>query len=125
MKRKDRSAEKRQPIPKRVSGDGSAPPRLSIWLSALFVFVACACRGGAKRRRSRIKDKHTPRLQIVFFVSRRKYRQIPLEEKSLLVQTRHSRASVRKEDRPSLRGKSARTDKASRASVHNKYRQET
>ena len=41
--------------PKRFSGDGSAPPRLSVWFSALFVFVACACRGGAKRRRSRIK----------------------------------------------------------------------
>ena len=33
--------------PKRFSGDGSAPPRLSVWFSALFVFVACACRGGA------------------------------------------------------------------------------
>ena len=43
-----------------------------------------------QRRRSRIKDKHTPRLQIVFFVSRRKYRQTPLEEKSLLVQTRQA-----------------------------------
>ena len=37
MKRKDRTAEKRQPIPKRFSGDGSAPPRLSVWFSALFL----------------------------------------------------------------------------------------
>ena len=36
-KRKDRTAEKRQPIPKRFSGDGSAPPRLSVWFSALFL----------------------------------------------------------------------------------------
>ena len=49
--------------PKRFSGDGSAPPRLSVWFSVLILFVACACRGGAKRRRSRIKDKHTPWLQ--------------------------------------------------------------
>ena len=37
MKRKDRTAEKRQPIPKRFSGDGYAPPRLSVWFSALFL----------------------------------------------------------------------------------------
>lgn len=37
MKRKDHTAEKRQPIPKRFSGDGSAPPRLSVWFSALFL----------------------------------------------------------------------------------------
>jgi len=47
IRRKDRTAEKRQPIPERFSGDGSAPPRLSVWFSTLFVFVACACRGGA------------------------------------------------------------------------------
>ena len=34
---KDRTAGKRQPIPKRFSGDGSAPPRLSVWFSALFL----------------------------------------------------------------------------------------
>ena len=34
MKRKDRTAEKRQPSPERFSGDGSAPPRLSVWFSA-------------------------------------------------------------------------------------------
>ena len=47
MKRKDRTAEKAAADPKRFSGDGSALPRLSVWFSALFVFVACACRGGA------------------------------------------------------------------------------
>ena len=47
MKRKKRTAEKRQPIPERFSGDGSAPPRLLVWFPVLILFVACACRGGA------------------------------------------------------------------------------
>ena len=47
MKRKDRTAEKAAADPKRFSGDGSAPPRLSVWFSVLILFVACACRGGA------------------------------------------------------------------------------
>ena len=29
--------KKRQPSPERFSGDGSAPPRLSVWFSALFL----------------------------------------------------------------------------------------
>ena len=37
MKRKDRTAEKAAADPKRFSGDGSAPPRLSVWFSALFL----------------------------------------------------------------------------------------
>ena len=49
--------------PKRVSGDGSAPPRISVWFSALFVFAACAW-----LRRSEatplVYDKHTPRCQV-------------------------------------------------------------
>ena len=65
MKRKDRTAEKRQPIPSGLAG--TAPLRRAFGLGFRVVlvcfFVACACRGGAKRRRSRIKDKHTPRLQ--------------------------------------------------------------
>ena len=34
MKESIARRKKRQPIPKRVSGDGSAPPRLSVWFSA-------------------------------------------------------------------------------------------
>jgi len=37
----------------------------SVCLIAFF-FVACACRGGAKRRHL-YQDKHTPRLQLVNF----------------------------------------------------------
>ena len=47
MKRKHCAAAKAAADPKRFSGDGSAPPRLSVWFSVLILFVACACRGGA------------------------------------------------------------------------------
>jgi len=40
-------------------------PSFSVCLIAFF-FVACACRGGAKRRHL-YQDKHTPRLQFVNF----------------------------------------------------------
>ena len=50
MKRKDRTAEKAAADPKRFSGDGSAPPRLSV-LFSWRVLVAAA----HQRRRSRIK----------------------------------------------------------------------
>ena len=53
--RKPCAAEKRQPIPKAVQRGRLRAAALSVWFSTLFVFVACACRGGAKRRRSRIK----------------------------------------------------------------------
>lgn len=45
----------------------TSPPSVlsfSVCLIAFF-FVACACRGGAKRRHL-YQDKHTPRLQIGF-----------------------------------------------------------
>ena len=53
--------KKRQPIPERVSGDGSAPPRLSVWFSVLFLLSfswrVLGC-GGAKRRRTRLCQAH-------------------------------------------------------------------
>ena len=52
--------------PERFSGDGSAPPRLSVWFSVLILFVACACRGGASAPSLSYKNKHTPRLQMAF-----------------------------------------------------------
>ena len=66
IKRKDRTAEKRQPIPSGLAG--TAPLRRAFRFGfprCLFswrVLVAAA----HQRRRSRIKDKHTPRLQIAF-----------------------------------------------------------
>lgn len=66
MKRKDRTAEKRQPIP---SGSAGTAPRRRAFrfgfprcLFSWRVLVAAA----HQRRRSRIKDKHTPRLQKLF-----------------------------------------------------------
>ena len=42
--------KKRQPIPKRFSGDGSAPPRLSVWFFRVsFRGVCLAAAGGARR----------------------------------------------------------------------------
>ena len=64
IKRKDRTAEKRQPIPSGLAG--TAPRRRAFRFGfprCLFswrVLVAAA----RQRRRSRIKDKHTPGLQI-------------------------------------------------------------
>jgi len=66
IRRKDRTAEKRQPIPSGLAG--TAPHRRAFRFGfprCLFswrVLVAAA----RQRRRSRIKDKHTPRLQMAF-----------------------------------------------------------
>ena len=71
--------KKRQPLPKRVSGDGSAPPRLSIWFSChSFSWRVLGC--GARARSAKVCGaataapqcikaalvyaKHTPRCQI-------------------------------------------------------------
>ena len=52
----------RQPIPKRFSGDGSAPPRLSIWFSApLLLHFRSVCLAAARRSRAAlVYAKHTP-----------------------------------------------------------------
>ena len=61
--RKPCAAEKRQSVPKRVSGDGSAPPRLSVWFSVLFLFTfswrVLGC--GARQRGALVYAKHTLR----------------------------------------------------------------
>ena len=58
MKRKDRTAEKAAADPERFSGDGSAPPRLSVWFSALFLLpFRGVCLAAA--------PKHTPWCQTV------------------------------------------------------------
>ena len=70
MKESHARRQKRQPIPKRVSGDGSAPPRLSVWFSGHFSVcfsVACAWLRRAQRA-ALVYAKHTPRCQIVFLL---------------------------------------------------------
>ena len=65
MKESHARRKKRQPIPKRVSGDGSAPPRLSVWFSGHFSVcfsVACAWLRRAQRA-ALVYAKHTPRCQ--------------------------------------------------------------
>ena len=49
MKESIARRKKRQPVPQRVSGDGSAPPRLSVWFSVLFLlFFRGVCLAAAR-----------------------------------------------------------------------------
>lgn len=61
MKESYARREKRQPIPKRVSGDGSATAALSIRFS-----FACPFGRALGFAADLYQDKHTPRLQIDF-----------------------------------------------------------
>ena len=63
MKRKISERREAEKCPKRFSGHLRSPS-LSV-LRPSESESACACRDGAKRRRSRIKDKHTHGLQPV------------------------------------------------------------
>ena len=66
MKESIARRKKRQPIPKRVSGDGSAPPRFRFGFPAiaLFAFPWRVLGCGALTRAA---AKHTSRCQMVLF----------------------------------------------------------
>ena len=67
MKESIARRKKRQPIPKRVSGDGSAPPRFSIcFFIASFRGVCLAAE--ARSADALVYAKHTPRCQINFLL---------------------------------------------------------
>ena len=71
MKRKDRTAEKRQPILRRSSRGGSAPPRLSVWFSALFLLpFRGVCLAAAPERGALVYAKHTPWCQIGYSMTK-------------------------------------------------------
>ena len=57
--------KKRQPIPKRVSGDGSAPPRFRLVFRVVLVAFSRRVLGcGARQRAALVIDKHTPQCQL-------------------------------------------------------------
>ena len=65
MKESIARRKKRQPIPKRVSGDGSAPPRFRFGFPviSLFAFPWRVLGCGARQRGALVIDKHTPQCQ--------------------------------------------------------------
>ena len=65
MKESHARRQKRQPIPKRVSGDGSAPPRFRFGFPviSLFGFLWRVLGCGARQRAALVYDKHTPQCQ--------------------------------------------------------------
>ena len=60
MKESHARRQKRQPIPKRVSGDGSAPPRFRFGFPVISLFAFLL--------RVLVYAKHTPWCQKLFFV---------------------------------------------------------
>ena len=66
MKESIARRKKRQPIPKRVSGDGSAPPCFRFGFPVIFLFVfpwrVLGC--GARQRAALVYAKLTPQCQI-------------------------------------------------------------
>ena len=66
--RKPCAAGNTEPIPKRISGDGSAPPRFRFGVPVIFLFAfpwrVLGC--GARQRAALVYAKHTPRCQNLF-----------------------------------------------------------
>ena len=69
MKESHARRKKRQPFPKRFSGDGSVPPRFRFGFPCCLVvfFVACAWLRRAQRA-ALVYAKHTPRCHINFLL---------------------------------------------------------
>ena len=81
MKESHARRQKRQPIPKRVSGDGSAPPRLSVWFSVLFLlFFRGVCLAAARVSAAHLSMTSTRHgAKYIFYSSKQSRKRISID----------------------------------------------